>query len=120
MGVTANLAIGIGTSRDAAGNSYLSVENIVGSNFGDVLIGKAGIGNILNGGLGNDFFYGEGIDTFVGGAGSDTLFTDPGAALNLNVGAPRSRNRLGRLSQRYNGWVNRDRESHSGRTRSNR
>lgn len=84
-GITANLDVGIGAGGDAAGDSYTSIEALVGSNFGDTLVGKAGVGNSLSGGGGDDFLYGEGIDTFNGGAGSDVLFGGQGAALNINL-----------------------------------
>ncbi len=53
------------------------VENLVGSNAGDILIGDAGA-NVLSGGAGDDLLIGgAGNDKLDGGAGSDTVsYTD--------------------------------------------
>ncbi|WP_057462811.1 VCBS domain-containing protein, partial [Pseudovibrio sp. POLY-S9] len=64
-GVSVNLQDQVGLSGDAAGDTYVSIENIIGSNFGDDhLVGDDGANN-LNGYAGND--------TLVGGYGSDTF-----------------------------------------------
>ncbi|HRC26273.1 MAG TPA: type I secretion C-terminal target domain-containing protein, partial [Alphaproteobacteria bacterium] len=56
-----------------------SVENIVGSDFNDVIHGQARAGNSLLGGLGNDWLYGEGgDDVLVGGAGTNVLYGGTG------------------------------------------
>jgi Ca2+-binding RTX toxin-like protein len=69
--VTANLTNVAGTG-DAAGDTYTSIENLIGSDFNDILIGNSGI-NALTGGLGNDTLNGGGAgDILDGGAGSDT------------------------------------------------
>jgi hypothetical protein len=49
--VAVNLATGIGSGGDAAGDHLVSIENITGSNFNDALTGNAG-NNVLNGGDG--------------------------------------------------------------------
>ncbi|MEP0869201.1 GDSL-type esterase/lipase family protein [Trichocoleus desertorum AS-A10] len=52
-------------------DTFKSVENLLGSDFDDVLVGSSGA-NVLNGGAGNDkILGGGGNDTFIGGAGSD-------------------------------------------------
>jgi Ca2+-binding RTX toxin-like protein len=86
-GVTANLDIGIGAGGDAAGDVYVSLEVVVGSAFGDTLVGRAGAANSLFGGDGNDFLYGEGLDFVSGGAGADVFFGGQGGALNLDLNA---------------------------------
>lgn len=91
--VTVDLTNGVGTGGDADGDTYNSIENVIGSNFDDHLIGSAG-SNSLYGGDGNDlleggpklsddplypgdhFYGGDGIDTvsyaaFVGGGDDD-------------------------------------------------
>ena len=70
-GVTASLQGGIGTVGDAAGDTYVSIENLTGSNSGDVLTGD-GNANILTGGGGGDTLTGGGgADRFVYFAASD-------------------------------------------------
>jgi Ca2+-binding RTX toxin-like protein len=54
-GVNVNLAAGTATGGDAAGDTLISIENLIGSNFGDVLAGNAGA-NVLTGGAGADGF----------------------------------------------------------------
>uniref|UniRef100_E6VL91 5'-Nucleotidase domain protein n=1 Tax=Rhodopseudomonas palustris (strain DX-1) TaxID=652103 RepID=E6VL91_RHOPX len=50
-----------------------SVENAIGTAFGDTLIGTDGA-NVLNGGLGDDLLFGgAGNDTLIGGGGDDVL-----------------------------------------------
>ena len=59
------------TSGDAAGDTYSGIEDMVGSNYNDTLIGDTGI-NILNGGTGDDKLEGMGgADILIGGTGSD-------------------------------------------------
>ena len=51
----------------------ITIENLTGSGFDDILIGDTGA-NTLNGGDGDDeLFGGDGDDLLVGGAGDDTL-----------------------------------------------
>src|SRR5262249_20028285 len=61
-GVAASLATPASNTGDAAGDTYISIEGIVGSNFDDTLIGDAN-NNFLRGGLG--------ADALDGGGGSD-------------------------------------------------
>lgn len=63
-GVTINLLNNVATGGDAAGDTFLSVENITGSNFADNIRGDNNA-NILKG-L-------DGRDVLEGGAGADTL-----------------------------------------------
>jgi VCBS repeat-containing protein len=55
---------------DAAGDFYDSIENLTGSDQGDILEGDGGA-NILDGG--------QGDDTLTGGDGNDTLYADQGS-----------------------------------------
>jgi Ca2+-binding RTX toxin-like protein len=74
-GVTVNLSL---TTAQAVGGGLGSdtltlIENLTGSNYGDVLTGSSG-NNVLNGGTGNDTLGGgTGNDTLDGGTGNDTL-----------------------------------------------
>ena len=60
---------------------YISVENVLGSTFDDVILGDGGT-NVLDGGTGDDGIAGgAGTDVLRGGAGSDTLRYDLEAAV---------------------------------------
>lgn len=61
--VEINLATGNITGGDAAGDTFLSIENLTGSGHSDSLTGDAG-GNVLSGGAG--------ADVLIGGTGIDT------------------------------------------------
>ena len=62
-GVIASLATG-GSGGQAAGDSYVGIEGLIGSEFNDTLSGSTG----------NDTFQGlGGADSFDGGAGTDTV-----------------------------------------------
>jgi Ca2+-binding RTX toxin-like protein len=81
-GVNLNLASGVGSGGDAAGDTVIAIENIVGSAFGDALTGDSGA-NHLAGSDGNDTLLGgahadsleggQGADSFEGGSGADYL-----------------------------------------------
>jgi Ca2+-binding RTX toxin-like protein len=70
-GIIVNLETKAGTGGYAAGDTYDSVENVVGSAFGDTLYGDVS-NNYLAGLGGNDVLIGgSGADTLNGGAGDD-------------------------------------------------
>ena len=63
-------------SQDGYGgyDVLFSVENIIGSNFNDIIRGRDDAANFLYGGAGNDLLYGEaGNDALNGGHGDDTI-----------------------------------------------
>ncbi|MBV7397471.1 calcium-binding protein, partial [Mameliella sediminis] len=72
-GVTVALFNNTASGGHAAGDSLVSIENLTGSDFDDVLSGNGGR-NVLVGGAGDDGLYGGGAaDTLDGGEGNDTL-----------------------------------------------
>lgn len=98
--VIANLVSPSSNTGEASGDTYLSVENLTGSSFGDRLYGD-GTANRLNGGAGNDvlsggggndiLFGGVGIDRLEGGSGLDTAsYETATSSVTANLGAPAS------------------------------
>ncbi len=82
-GVIANLASSGGNTGHAAGDTYISIGNLAGSSFADMLTGNAGA-NRLDGGKGADTLRGGGgNDTLVGGPGKDAQTGGPGADIFL-------------------------------------
>ena len=57
--VTANLTTPASNTGEATGDTYTSIEGIVGSAFNDALVGNA-VDNFLRGGLGSDALNGQG------------------------------------------------------------
>jgi len=87
--VTVDIGAGSAAGGHAAGDSLTNVENIVGSDFDDLLIG--GSPNALSGGSGVDTLIGgSGADTLSGGSGLDSLFGGSGNEdlADFAVGAP--------------------------------
>ena len=94
-GVTVSLNTGRGFGDDAAGDTLVGIENLIGSNFGDTLAGDGNVNTLggragddtLTGGEGNDFLEGGGgADTYVFGEehGKDTIQNDnDGGELNF-------------------------------------
>lgn len=87
-GVAVNLAAGTASGGDAAGDSFINFECLVGGAGADTLTGDAGEnvlagaggGDSLDGGGGSDKIYGgNGADTLTGGTGNDTLNGGAGA-----------------------------------------
>jgi Ca2+-binding RTX toxin-like protein len=78
-GVTVNLLLNTGSGGDAAGDTFVSIENITGSSSADNLIGGFG-NNVLSGLGGNDTLDGNGgQDTLIGGSGADSLVGGSGS-----------------------------------------
>jgi Ca2+-binding RTX toxin-like protein len=75
--VVANLQSPNGNKGFAAGDKYVSVENLTGSDFNDTLTGNAE-DNVLEGG--------EGADKLTGGSGSDTAsYANASAGVTANL-----------------------------------
>jgi Ca2+-binding RTX toxin-like protein len=78
-GVELSLETSEGFLGDANGDRFVSIENIGGSEFSDLLIGNQE-NNILSGIGGDDRLYGQtGDDTLYGGKGRDRLFGAEGS-----------------------------------------
>ncbi|MCA0399196.1 MAG: cadherin domain-containing protein [Proteobacteria bacterium] len=77
-GVNVNLATGTGSGGDAQGDTYVNVQHVDGSAFGDILTGDGGA-NTLFGLGGNDVIHGGGgDDRLAGGNGADQMRGDAG------------------------------------------
>ncbi len=80
--VNVDLSAGTATGGDAEGDTFTSVENVVGSAQDDTITGDAGA-NVLQGGAGNDLLTGgDGSDVFVFhmGHGTDTVYGGAGVS----------------------------------------
>ncbi|MFI0843902.1 MJ1477/TM1410 family putative glycoside hydrolase [Mesorhizobium sp. IMUNJ 23232] len=96
VGVVASLANAAINNGDANGDTYNSVENLIGSRFGDALNGSNGSNDIrgingddvIKGYAGNDKLFGQnGNDTLIGGAGADYLSGGSGSDTASYFGA---------------------------------
>ncbi len=77
--VVADLGATRNNRGDAYRDTYVSIENLAGSNFADMLRGDVGA-NVLWGHAGNDMLHGKaGADTLHGGDGDDRLSGDADA-----------------------------------------
>jgi len=105
--VSVSLTDGRGYTGDAAGDTFFSIENVVGSNYNDLIEGNAGNNELMGlagqdhlvGGAGDDrLFGGDQDDSLVGGLGADRLdggngndwvqygFSQSGITVNLSTG----------------------------------
>ena len=82
-GISVVLAVHPGKGGHAEGDTFIAVENIIGTPFGDYIRGGSGAGHHLQGMGGDDTLIGsggndrlqggDGADTLQGGGGADTL-----------------------------------------------
>jgi Ca2+-binding RTX toxin-like protein len=78
-GIMASLIYGVGVGGDAEGDTYFSIENLIGSDYADALGGTDG-NNLLVGNFGEDFLDGrDGDDILSAGPDNDTLKGGGGA-----------------------------------------
>lgn len=83
--VTVNLGSMGSNSGDASGDTYNSIEIVIGSKFSDTLIAASSISATLDGAAGNDTLTGgSAADYLYGGIGDDTL--NGGGGADLMVG----------------------------------
>ncbi len=84
--VTVNLATGVVSGGDAAGDTISGIENVIGSSYDDSLTGDGGA-NALYGGSGRDTLVGgAGADTLDGGGGTDIAdYSASGSAVTVNL-----------------------------------
>ncbi|MES2677735.1 MAG: calcium-binding protein [Pseudomonadota bacterium] len=79
----------------AQGDTFINIENLIGSNFNDNLTGN-NLNNVIDGGSGNDIINGgAGNDKIIGGAGADIIdggdgidtihYTSSNSAVNINL-----------------------------------
>lgn len=88
-GLTTSLDGTLTATGAAAGDTYISVENLAGTNFADILRGNAA-SNTIFGRSGDDRILGAGgADTLLGNAGSDTF-----AYENVSESAPAARDQI--------------------------
>ena len=79
VGVTVDLLSTTLNTGDALGDTFVAIENLVGSGYADTLRGD-NLANVLQGINGNDSIVGRGgNDTIRGGAGNDTIYGQAGA-----------------------------------------
>ena len=77
-GLTVDLQVSANNTGFAGGDSYVSIEDLYGSNFGDTLRGDA-VSNSIRGADGNDIILGrDGNDSLYGMNGNDTLIGQAG------------------------------------------
>jgi Ca2+-binding RTX toxin-like protein len=88
VGITANLATGVGSGGDAQSDTLTGIENLSGSQGNDTLVGNTGA-NALQGSNGDDVLRGgAGADALDGGGGTDTAsYFDSSVGIAVNLAA---------------------------------
>lgn len=77
--VVVNLDLGTSSNGFGGADTLISIENVMGSDYADLLIGNSAA-NLLQGGNGNDVLRGlAGDDILIGGAGDDLLYGGAGS-----------------------------------------
>jgi Ca2+-binding RTX toxin-like protein len=110
-GVTVEISDYGGESTGGGGNDdFEEIENLIGSNFNDMIYGTNFSGGTFNGGAGNDRIGGDdGLFTLNGEAGDDELFSGHGSGSTLNGGDGNDRLEAGQGFITLNGGAGNDR-----------
>ncbi|MEM7742467.1 MAG: hypothetical protein AAF409_02045 [Pseudomonadota bacterium] len=76
INVSLKIGMSFSLSGRSQGDTYDSIENIIGTRWNDVIVGDDKmIGNTLDGSQGSDILFGEaGSDLIIGGGGVDTMW----------------------------------------------
>jgi Ca2+-binding RTX toxin-like protein len=80
-GVGADLAAGRGSLGEAAGDTLIQIQDLIGSEFNDVLAGDSAVNDLYGRGGADRLSGGDGNDYLWGGAGADVL--DGGASWDV-------------------------------------
>ncbi|MGL4489149.1 MAG: calcium-binding protein, partial [Rhizobiaceae bacterium] len=89
-GVYARLDGGAASGGEAVGDTFVSIEGLIGSGFGDTFVGNNANGDYIDGQGGNDTIYGlGGNDTLIGAAGADVFAFNTALNASTNVDAVR-------------------------------
>lgn len=73
-GITVDLYRGVGYGAYAEGDTFVNIENLIGTQYSDHLSGSGGV-NRISGGAGADMIIARGGDDIIeGGAGNDTYY----------------------------------------------
>jgi hypothetical protein len=101
--VTVSLAGPAANTGDAAGDSFTLIEGIIGSQFGDVIVGDGNVNTLMGLGGADGIAGGAGADTILGGDGADVLFGEAdGDFITGGVGGDVIRGGLGADTFIYN------------------
>ncbi|WP_428659294.1 beta strand repeat-containing protein [Reyranella sp.] len=87
-GITVSLANSAINTGEAAGDTYSSIEGLIGSGFADVLIGTTGDNTLIGNGGSDRFFGGPGNDTFYGNSTASKFDGTVDIADYTNPGVP--------------------------------
>ncbi len=92
-GVFVNLTLGRGYGNASFGDTYDSIENVIGTDYADFIIGDPGV-NRLHGAGGNDIIIGAvGADEIIGGDGLDwASYEDNSGVVFINLTLARGYN----------------------------